>query len=72
MEWTRTRYERSSRVDQAWPFSNHVLKRWFPTYLGWMGTYALLIAIIVAYDAFGLLQQQGVSVQTRRISECIS
>jgi hypothetical protein len=30
-----------------------------PTYLGWIGTYALLIAIIVACDAFGLLQQQG-------------
>lgn len=43
-----------------------------PTYLGWIGTYALLIAIIVACDAFGLLQQQGVSVQTRRVSECIS
>jgi hypothetical protein len=37
-----------------------------------MGTYAPLIAIIVAYDAFGLLQQQGVSVQTFRVSECIS
>jgi hypothetical protein len=54
VEWTRMRYQRSSRLVQAWPFSNLVLRPWFPIYLRWMGVYALLIAIIVAYDAYHL------------------
>lgn len=58
VEWVRKDYLRSSRVVQAWPFSNLVLKPWFPIYLRLMGIYALLIAILVAYGFFGLLQQQ--------------
>jgi hypothetical protein len=57
VEWARTRYQRSSRIVQAWPFSNLVLKPWYPTYLRGMGVYALLIAILVVYDIFRLLQQ---------------
>jgi hypothetical protein len=39
----------------AWPFSNIVLKPWFPTYLRLMGVYALLIAVLVAYGAYQVI-----------------
>jgi hypothetical protein len=58
VEWARMRYQRSSRIVQAWPFSNLVLKPWYPTYLRGMGIYALLIAILVGYELFRLLQHQ--------------
>lgn len=57
-DWARTRYRRSSGIVQGWPFSNLVLKPWYPTYLRGMGVYALLIAILVGYEIFRLLQQQ--------------
>ena len=58
VDWARRRYQRSSRIVQAWPFSNLVLKPWYPTYLRGMGVYALLTAILVGYEIFRLLQQQ--------------
>lgn len=58
VEWVRKDYLRSSRVVQAWPFSNLVLKPWFPIYLRMMGIYALLIAILVAYGFFRFVEQQ--------------
>ena len=57
VEWARTHHQRS-RIIQAWPFSNLVLKSWYPIYLRGMGIYALLIAILVGCEFFRLLQQR--------------
>jgi len=58
VEWARKDYLRSSRVVQAWPLANLVLKPWYPIYLRMVGIYLLLIAIVVAFDIFQLVQQQ--------------
>jgi len=51
VEWARRRYHKSGRLVRAYPFSNIVLKAWYPTYLRSIGIFVwffdLLLVIVV-------------------------
>jgi hypothetical protein len=50
-ESARRRYERSSKFAQKFPFSNMVMKSWYPTYLRAMGSFGLIFIFIWFYLA---------------------
>jgi hypothetical protein len=49
--WGRKNYEKSKFV-QAYPFSNMVLKPWYPTYIRCAGVFIWLWALGVIYLVF--------------------
>jgi hypothetical protein len=56
-DYARRRYLRSSKLVQKWPFSNIVMKAWYPTYLRVMGVFgfAMGLAFIVISLFIGFL-----------------
>ena len=54
VEWVRRDYRRSNRFVQAWPFSNLVLKSWYPTYLRSMGICFWIFDSLLIYGIFFL------------------
>lgn len=52
VEWARKRYQRSSKFVQHYPFSNIVLKPWYPTYLRSMGLFVWFFDFLVIMVVF--------------------
>jgi hypothetical protein len=52
VEWARRRYKQSSKFVQGYPFSNIVLKPWYPTYLRSMGIFIWLSDLLVVMVVF--------------------
>jgi len=52
VEWARRRYHKGGRLVQAYPFSNIVLKPWYPTYLRSMGVFVWLVDLLLAIVVF--------------------
>ena len=52
VEWARKRYHRSSKFVQGWPFSNIVLKPWYPKYLRSIGIFIWLSDLLVIVAVF--------------------
>jgi hypothetical protein len=50
-ESARRRYLRSSKFIQKWPFSNMVMKSWYPTYLRLIGLAGLILTFVWCYFA---------------------
>ena len=47
--WVRKNYEKSPKFIQAYPFSNLVLKPWYPTYIRCAGIFIWLWALGLTY-----------------------
>ena len=47
--YARRRYLKSSKFFQKWPFSNMVMKPWYPAYLRLMGVFGLCFMLIWLY-----------------------
>jgi len=44
--YVRNRYLQSPKWARGWPFSNMVMKSWYPTYLRWMGLAGFLFTLM--------------------------
>jgi len=60
-DYARRRYLRSSKLVQKWPFSNIVMKSWYPTYLRIIALFGLAMALgfIVISVFIGFLSGSG-------------
>ena len=47
--WARRNYAKSSKFVQAYPFSNMVMKPWYPTYIRGAGIFIWLWALAIVY-----------------------
>jgi len=52
VEWARRRHHKSGRLVQAYPFSNIVLKPWYPTYLRSIGIFVWLVDLLLVIVVF--------------------
>jgi hypothetical protein len=53
--WFQTQHNRSNKFVQNLPFSKHIFKAWYPTYLRFMGVFAWLLAVFFAYAVYSTL-----------------
>jgi hypothetical protein len=56
--WCQRQHNSSNKFFQNYPFAKLIFKPWYPTYLRFMGVWAWMFALFLAYAVFSTLARR--------------